>query len=680
MYRICIQWYNFFVMDLHDHSLRLSKKQIELCETLGLDDTDAVLSYYPIRYDSFQETPFTSWAIKEHVTFEARVASLPRSWRHGRLVTTNFQVMMGEQLLKITIFNRPWASSLALEQVLTIQGIYMGSGRVTAMSYDTKPLSAHPALVPVYALHAGIQQRSVRTLVRHVFEAVENEIQDDVPQQFMTRYRLLRRYDALQRIHFPESMHDVQSAVRTLKYEEFLKYLTAVAMLHNKNANGVFKQPRFYDEKKLKQVISRLPYALTPDQDKVLHEILEDLSSDHLMYRLVQGDVGCGKTAVAALGMYACVTSGYQAALLAPTEILARQHLSSIGELLQGTGTRIAVIYSGMEPKEKQQVLEDAADGKIDILIGTHAILQENVSFHRLGMVVADEQQRFGVRQRRALFEKGDKCDFLLMSATPIPRTLAATLFGDMSISTIETMPTGRKIPKTVYIQENSFRSVLPQVMSLLKSGHQLYVICAAVEKTDGYDARNVMDVAKNLTKLFKDYQVGILHGRMSSQEKQDVMRDFASNKIQVLVSTTVVEVGMNVVNATGMIVYDADRFGLSQLHQLRGRVQRGSAQGCFYLLSGSKDPEVAKRLNVLVHSNNGFEISWEDLRLRGPGDILGTRQSGVPDFILGNPVTDQAVIETARKDAAYVMEHQDDPDFARLLAYAENQNSSVAD
>ena len=293
------------------------------------------------------------------------------------------------------------------------------------------------------------------------------------------------------------------------------------------------------------------------------------------------------------------------------------------------------------------------------------------MTFQNLGLVVADEQQRFGVEQRKKLREKGQNIDFLLMSATPIPRTLASTLFADMDLSTIETLPAGRRAPVTVRISENSFRSVLNDVRDLLKRGRQLYVICAAVEDNPDYHARNVYDTAEALAKLFPQYRTAYLHGRMSSEEKQEIMRQYADNTVQILVSTTVVEVGMNVVNATGMIIYDADRFGMSQLHQLRGRIQRGSEQGYCWLLSGSDDPAVAERLDVLTRTCDGFEISYQDLRLRGPGDILGTRQSGVPGFILGNVIEDTDIIRTARKDAQAVVQDPDDPDHIPILEEA---------
>ncbi len=670
-------------MELNDRQFRLTKTRLEALDRLHIHTAEELLSYYPFRYETLEVSDFESWKIKDKITLEAEVVSAVRSFRHGKLTTSSFEVAAYDQIFKVTIFNRPWARNLTLNQKITLHGVYNGNRRITAMSYDTKPLAEHDAVTPVYSTVEGVKQKTIRACIERVYEVMCNEIMDIVPEEFISAYRLLRRAEALRRIHFPSSISDVQSAVRTLKYEEFLRYFTAVEMMKNEDYAGMQRSPRNVNTAKVKQVIAHLKYHLTKDQITTLGDIIHDFGKTRPMYRLVQGDVGCGKTAVAAIAMYGAVTAGVQCALLAPTEILARQHLSSVREILKGTDTRIEVLYSGLSNAEKKRILEETAAGEIDILIGTHSIIQDAVVFHNLGFVVADEQQRFGVEQRKALKRKGEGTDLLLMSATPIPRTLASTLYGDMDVSTIETMPPGRKDPVTVYIEENSFRSVLDEVKALLAKGRQLYVICAAVDFNEAYDARNVYETAGNIQKLFPKYHVDLLHGRMSSEEKQTVMKRFYENETQILVSTTVVEVGMNVVNATGMIIYDADRFGLSQLHQLRGRIQRGSEQGHCWLLSGNHDDSVKTRLNVLVKTNNGFEISYEDLRLRGPGDILGTRQSGVPDFILGNLVSDTGIINTARKDAAKIVQSQDNPDYIALIEtvrLARQTNADYAD
>ena len=668
-------------MKLDDKRLKLTPKRIEMLKQLGIFDTDALLSYYPFRYDEIQPTAYADFRLKERVVFEGEVISQAKSFRFGRgRSVTSFEVMALDHVFRISIFNRPWAKQLGMNQRITIIGVYQGGDKVTAISYNLKPLADQTGLIPVYSVRSGITQRSIHECIRHVFAAMQGSIPEEVPSVYRQAYKLLNRSAALQYVHFPNSRMEVEQAYRTLKYEEFLKFFLSILLVKQQNSMAGAKLPKRFDMARVQALLAALPFALTKDQSRAVDDVLRDLQSAQPMYRLVQGDVGCGKTLVAAAALYANALAGYQGALLAPTEILAQQHEKSVKKLLESAGIRVDVLYSGEKPAQKKSVLTDLAQGRIDVLIGTHSILQDNVVFQNLGLVIADEQQRFGVEQRRALRQKGTMVDFLLMSATPIPRTLASTLYGDMDISTIQTMPAGRRTPQTVLIQENSFRSVLDQVRALLKSGRQLYVICAAVEDSENYDARNVMDIYESLKKLFQnDCEVGVLHGRMSSEQKQAVMKRFAEGSIGVLVSTTVVEVGMNVVNATGMIVYDADRFGLSQLHQLRGRIQRGSEQGYCWLLTDSKDEKALERLQVLVRSNDGFEISYEDLRLRGPGDILGTRQSGVPDFILGNIVEDTKVIAQARKDAEFILNHAQNPDNAAILNAVQQKNSRNA-
>ena len=667
-------------MDLSDKRLKLTSKRVQILHELGLYTTDDLLMYYPYRYEVITTSAFSDWKIKDKVWFEGEVVQLPRSWRKGRLVTTTFHVRFQEQILTVTIFNRPWAKSLNLNQILTIQGVYQGNCKVTAMSYDTKSLAEHASITPIYSIKEGIRQKTLQTIIHSVLNQLQDEIIDDIPEEFRQAYRLLPLKLAYRCIHIPSSMNEVQAAVRTLKYAEFLRFFTAIQLMRSTEGIRITKKPKIFSSKKIQQAIQSLSFEMTADQRDTLEKILYDMGSTHSMYRLVQGDVGCGKTVVATLALYAAFLSGYQAAMLAPTEILARQHYQSVNEVLAPFGVKTEVLYSALSSAKKNEILKDVASGKIDILIGTHSMIQDTVTFHKLGLTIADEQQRFGVAQRKALKQKGEQVDFLLMSATPIPRTLAASLFGDMDVSTIETMPAGRITPITTLIKENSFRTVLEDVKRLLISGRQLYVICAAVDENEEYHARNVYDTMESIQKLFPQYKVACLHGRMSTDEKQAIMQAFHDNDIQILVSTTVVEVGVNVVNATGMIIYDADRFGLSQLHQLRGRIQRGSEQGYCWLLTASQDERVLQRLEVLVKSNNGFEISYEDLRLRGPGDILGTRQSGVPDFILGNIVEDTAMINQAQKDALKVMESADNPDYQILLETVQKRNEKNAE
>ena len=655
-------------MDLKDKRLGLTPYRIEVLNTLGINTAEEALSYYPFRYDILNKAEPSLWKEKDKVTFEGTVSGrVTALYVHGKNMA-KFDVLADEEIIHITIFNRPWAKQLKDGDLITVTGIYNGKNRVTAMTYNKRSLDEQAEITPVYSVKAGIRQKTVRACMERILFAMHENIPDVIPIRYRRKYRLSDKETALKRIHFPNDREEIHQAYRTLKYEDFLKFFTSIELMKSMHGASAYKEPRMFDQRTVDQLIASLPFPLTSGQKKAVGEILNDMSSPSPMYRLLQGDVGCGKTAVAGIAMAACALAGYQAAILAPTEILARQHADSLRSLLSSLSLKIEVLYSGQSSSDKEQVLKGLQDGTIDIIAGTHSLIQEGVEFHRLGLVVADEQQRFGVAQRKALREKGYMVDFLLMSATPIPRTLASTLYGDMEISTIETLPEGRKPVYTKLIRENSFRSVLNDVKALLDQGHQLYVITAAIEKNENYDARAALDVALVLSSLFAPYRTGVLHGRMSSSEKETVMREFYDNDIQVLVSTTVVEVGMNVVNATGMIIYDADRFGLSQLHQLRGRVQRGKDQGYCWLLTSSREPSTLERLEVLEKTTDGFVISMEDLRLRGPGDILGTRQSGLPEFLLGNMIEDTGIMNAARQDAYEIMMDPDHPDCARLL------------
>lgn len=655
-------------------------KQIELAKRYGCNTSDEVLTLYPFRYEELILKPLEQWEIKEKVCFEGRVVCYPNTVRFGRNRSmTKFQMETEDNLLDLVIFNRPWINNLKVGMMLTVIGRYEGQNKVTVMQYNSRPLKEQLGIVCVYPLKEGVQQRSIHALMKKVFVAAQSTLTNFIPSDFIDSYQLMNRKMALRCVHFPHSIKEVQLAYRTLKYEEFLKFHLAIQLIRQQEKTQEYTQGKNFDSLAVFNMMDALPFECTEDQRSAIEAILTDMKSNKVMYRLVQGDVGCGKTVVAWMAMVACVMAKKQAAMMAPTEILAKQHYESCLELAKGTPIRIAVLYSSMSAASKKEVLKQLKNHEIDICIGTHALIQESVIFSQLGLVVADEQHRFGVEQRRKLKEKGEKVDFLLMSATPIPRTLANTLYGDMDISTIMTMPKGRKPVLTQLIKENSIRSILDELKAKLKQREQIYVICAAIEESENFDAKNVMDIMEELTKVFKGVgKTGVLHGKMSSETKDAIMQQFEANEIQILISTTVVEVGVNVINATTMVIYDAHRFGLSSLHQLRGRVQRGSKQGVCYLLTQSKDPESLKRLEVLVQSNDGFEISMEDMKLRGPGDILGVRQSGLPGFILGNLLEDTRIIETARKDAATILNNQDNQEYRHCVEIIKQLNEAT--
>ena len=653
-------------------------KQIEMMQRLNCTTSDEVLSLYPFRYESLELIPYHDWKIHDKICFEGTLVNIARPVRlKGSRSMTRFLVETDEEIFECTIFNRPWVSQIKLGAKLTVIGRYDGQRKVTVMQYNTKSLSEQLGITPIYPMKEGMRQSSIANVIKKVYIASLTDIQESVPSDLRNRYRLLDKKTALRCIHFPRTMQEVQSAVRTLKYDEFLQFHLAL-LLRRDSVLKIEDSGKKIDRERVFACMNRLPFKCTDDQKKTIDEILNDLVQDKSMMRLVQGDVGCGKTVVAALVMLACVSSGKQAALMAPTEILAKQHLESLKSILKDESLKMACLVSGMSDKQKREILAGLKDGSIQIVTGTHALIQESVEFFDLGLVIADEQQRFGVNQRKALKEKGSKVDFLLMSATPIPRTLANTLYGDMDISEIRTMPSGRKPALTQLVGKNSLAPVLEDLMEALACGTQIYVICAAIEENEAFDARNVLDIADALSKVFFNLaKVGVLHGRMTGEEKESIMRQFQDNEIQILVSTTVVEVGVNVVNATMMIIYDAHRFGLSQLHQLRGRVQRGSMQGKCYLLTDTKDEDSLKRLRVLCECHDGFEISRQDLLLRGPGDLLGTRQSGLPVLHLGNLFEDEKIIACAKNDAQMMLENRENKEYSilieKVLAFDEN-------
>jgi len=421
--------------------------------------------------------------------------------------------------------------------------------------------------------------------------------------------------------------------------------------------NDAYRKIFNFDE--VFRMANNLSFSLTLDQVKALNDILADLSKPSPMYRLIQGDVGCGKTIVAAMGLYANYLAGFQSAFMAPTEVLVKQQYAELKKIFKITKIKLGCLYSSLPNSQKTKLLMDLQNGNLDIVVGTHSLIQDNVVFKKLGMIVTDEQHRFGVAQRRKLSDKGNFTDFLVMSATPIPRTLTNVLYGDMDVSNIYALPKGRKPVITRFINQNSMISILDDILSLVDLQNRCYVVCPAIEDDNDLGVRNTTAIYNALKKeLPNKYKIGLLHGKKDSNKKDQVLNDFKSGLIDFLVTTTVVEVGVNIKEANIMVIYDANRFGLAQLHQLRGRIKRSSKQGYCYLLSDTKDELALKRMQVLVDSDDGFKISEEDLKLRGPGDIFGTRQSGLPTLVLGNVINDANIIRVAKEDAVEICQH----------------------
>ena len=647
--------------------LKLTARRFGLLQKMGITTLEQLLKTYPFRYESHEQLPFDQWQKGDTVGFAGLIASRPAVIRLGKNRTmTRFTVISWNQELQVTVFNRPWLNAFPFGETIHIRGTYNGEGKVTAMQAQKKPLEE--GLVPVYSMTKGMKPADMPAILDKALEHLD-QLPDLVPPDLRRRYRLLDKDTSYRWIHRPPDEKRLHLAIRTLKYEEFLCFQCAV---QSESALGQRKTPRMFDHALADAFLDQFPYDLTADQRQAIEDVWSDQRRDTTMYRLVQGDVGSGKTVVAMAAIRACELSGAQSAMMAPTEILARQHLKT----LQSAGIEAKLLVSSLSRKEKQEVLEGLRTGTVSVVVGTHSLFQDPVEFADLGLVVADEQQRFGVSQRRQLLEKGKGADFLMMSATPIPRTYAHFLYGDIALSAVKTMPAGRKPVETRYVRGQSMKPVLKDVLQGLKEGRQCYVVAPAIDENLELDIKGVTSLYEGMVKVLgKDWTIGLLHGRMSAAEKEEVMTRFKAGDIHILVSTTVIEVGIDVAKATMMVIYDAHRFGLATIHQLRGRCARGPVQGTCWLLSATKDMAAVERLQKLQELRDGFAISEYDLQLRGPGDLLGTRQSGLPAFVLGDFEKDPAIMEAAVQDAAAMLARRDWPP---LMEYVRQARDSV--
>jgi ATP-dependent DNA helicase RecG len=639
------------------NTLKITKRMIEKLQDAGFSTVESLLWYFPTRYEDIVIKPFDEWMINDKVWIEGviqepfKMLRLPKN----RSVT-RFMFQSDHGLFQVSIFNRPWLKS---NMRITLQARYDGNNQLTGLNYNAQALLEQVGIVPIYSLRKELSNKDIISVIQKAISKIDEVIKIDIPIEFKERYRLLSIKQSIYYMHKPISMQAVIQAKRCLKYEEFLRFQTKLQLNRNINFSQMFGKNKIFDRRLIQKWVTQLPFELTDNQNIVLNEILDDLQSKQRMNRLLQGDVGSGKTVIAALAMYATVLSHYQSALLVPTEILAKQHFSSLKEYLP-KDIRIEVLYSSLNTAQKRDILERLLDNQIDILIGTHSIIQEDVKFHNCGLVVADEQHRFGVEQRRMLSDKGDKVDFLLMSATPIPRTLAAVLFNDLNISTISKYHSSKKPVQTKLIESNSIKSIYPELIERLNQNDQIYFVCPSIEFDEASNVKSVELIFNALKKgLPSNIRIGMLHGKLNQSDKESVLKHFLNHEIDCLVTTTVIEVGVNVQTANTMVIYDSDRFGLSQLHQLRGRVGRGNVKGLCYLLTDSKEELSLTRLKVLESSQDGFEIANKDLELRGPGEIFGFKQSGIPSFLIANIILDQAILVTAQKDSVEIIENR---------------------
>ena len=636
----------------------IGPKKAEKMARLGIFTVKDALYYFPRQFeDRSRQKKIFQLEEGEKTGVRVKIDRI-NSVRRRKFSITEFYVSDDTGKAKLVFFNKTYLrNTFRVGDIVKVFGsVKKNLGPVTELhnceiEYDKLDKNTG-IIVPVYSLTAGVGNKEVMGMIRNIFESSDISIDEYLPKWLVDKYNLCGVDFAIKNMHFPEKKENVKIAMYRLIFEELL--FLQLGLFTVKGNNKVGKGIRFQRHKDMDKIEEKLPFKLTRAQQKAYDEIIEDMTSDRIMNRLVQGDVGSGKTVVAQLALANCVLNGYQGAYMAPTEILAKQHMESFKDFFEGTGIRVEVLTGSSTKKEAREILEDLASGQVDILIGTHAVIEDRVEFASLGLVITDEQHRFGVNQRGRLTSKSENPDVLVMTATPIPRTLALILYGDLDISIIDELPPGRKPIETLAIEKRKRESYyMSKVRSEIEKGRQVYVVCPLVEESETLDLKSASEVYDELRyDFFKDLRVGLLHGKMKASEKDQVMEAFKNHELDILVSTTVIEVGVNVPNASLMIIENAERFGLAQLHQLRGRVGRGSEKSYCTLIYGSKTEICRHRMAIMEETNDGFKISEKDLELRGPGDFFGTRQHGLPELRVANLFKHMKILRLVQKEA----------------------------
>lgn len=648
----------------------IGEKTEKLFLKLGIETVQDLLEHYPRGYEEF-EKPIPIGTLKEGMTaaIEASLVASPKSKRIRNLQIVSVQVKDDSAVMSLTWFNMPF-----LQKTLRSGYHYIFRGKVVRKNgilVIEQPViwqrenyyKLLKILQPIYPLTEGLTNHALSKAIKQAITEL-SFAKDYIPKKVAKEYELMDRTKALKEVHFPKDRESMMKARQRLVFDEFFLYSLALRKLKEKKTL-LLSEYKLSESKACNQLIASLPYPLTNAQLRVWDEVKKDLQGDYVMNRLIQGDVGCGKTILAELALLMCVKNGYQASFMVPTEVLAKQHFISLTNLLTQYDIRVSLLVGSQTVKEKREIYEKIRNHETDIIIGTHALIQEKVEYDKLGLVITDEQHRFGVKQRETLMKKGGNPHVLVMSATPIPRTLAIILYGDLDISIVDELPASRLPIKNCVVDTNYRPNAYRFIDKQAAQGRQIYVICPMVEESEEIEAENVTEYADRLREaLSTDINLEILHGKMKPKDKNDVMERFAAGTVQVLVSTTVVEVGVNVPNATVMLVENSERFGLAQLHQLRGRVGRGEYQSYCIFVCGSSSKDAWDRLEILNKSNDGFFIASEDLKLRGPGDIFGIRQSGDMDFKLGDIFTDSSILKAAAQAAKTLGEDEVDQIF----------------
>lgn len=635
-------------------------KMKENLRRLGISTVEDLLNFFPRRYQDWTRvTKMEDAHYGEEQVLYGRILEVKEIHPRMRMSILRVTISDGTGTAVLTYFNQPWKKNefAVNRHVLAFGKPEYDYGHLTVQNAETEfaepsELPSLQKLVPVYPLTEGIKISRMRAMISYALDHTE-DITENLPAEVILREHLMGRLRAYRAMHNPPDWKTQQEARRRMAYEELFFMQAGILLLRKKREKDVSAIKCAPSGKMVAAVLKNLPFRLTAGQQQAFRDIEDDMEGVVPMNRLVQGDVGSGKTAVAALALAKIAENGYQGALMAPTEVLAGQHYQTLQELYRGLPLRIAYLSGNTKAKERKEILKGLADGSVQILIGTHALIQEDVIFAYLGLVITDEQHRFGVRQRKALETKGASPHILVMTATPIPRTMALSVYGDLDISAIRGMPPGRSPVKTYGIDGSYLQRVYNFMGREMEAGHQVYVVCPLVEKSEKQDLASAVAVYEDLRdRVFPRFSVGLVHGRMKNDEKEKVMNDFRDGKIQLLVATSVIEVGVNVPNATIMFVYGADRFGLSQLHQLRGRVGRGKSQSYCILYTDNQNEITRLRIRLMCEIHDGFLLSEKDLLLRGSGEFFGYHQHGMPDLRVTDIIRDLPLLESARKEA----------------------------
>ena len=631
-------------------------KSVILLNKLNIYTKEDLVTFYPFRYEIIKRTSLYN----DKAIVPVKIVSTPVLNYFKKMNRLSFKAESDNKLINVVIFNRGFLkNSLYVGNVVTIIGKYEEE-KNTFLASDIKleDINNKVKIEPIYHLVKGLTNKSMN---KFIMNALDEEVIDYIPNELIEKYNFMSKKDALKHIHFPFNNIKLKEAIIRCKYEELFLFMLKIEALKRKNNEYNIGYSKNIDKDKINEFINSLSFSLTNDQLKVLDEIYSDLRNEKRMNRLIEGDVGSGKTIISMISMYILYLNNYQSALMAPTEILAKQHYENAVKLFENYDINICLLIGSMTKKEKESIKKKIEDGYYNIIIGTHTLVQDDINYNNLGLVITDEQHRFGVNQRNNLRTKGNMPDVLYMSATPIPRTYALTIYGDMDISIIKEVPKGRKKVITKVKNNSEIKDVLKSINNELKLGHQIYVVSPLIENAVD-DKEDIDKLYKKFTLAFKNYNIGILHGKMSSKEKDEVMNDFTNKKIDILISTTVIEVGVDVYNATMIVIFDSYNFGLATLHQLRGRVGRNDFQSYCILVTDRQ----TERLKIMENTTDGFVLAAEDFKLRGYGDLFGTKQSGDMTFKLANLTKDYKMLLEVKKDVSYILDNINDYDMLK--------------